>query len=129
MANAEDPRARLVERGIKDANPGRVLKNCEHIFLMHAALPALAPAALLGRTLGLPSIGPKLLLCDKQGYRVHDAALDSAYAAFKREYCDTCRDLHPRPSGWEWSEEWQQEENLRHAASMPAFFRTIWPGI
>jgi len=125
MTNPEDPRAKLVERGIIDANPGRVLRNCEHIFVTLAANPPLAPTAFLARILGLPSIGPKRLHCDLHRHHIRAAGLDSAYAAFKSQYCEKWPDVMPRAPDWEYSDEWQEQENQRHAEFMREFFKSI----
>src|SRR5712691_3044587 len=41
-------------------------------------------------------------------------SLDSICESFKLQYCNTCPDRSPRPSEWEYSDEWQQQEKLRH---------------
>jgi hypothetical protein len=51
------------------------------------------------------------------------ADLDSAYAEFKNPHCDTRSDKTPRPSDWQYSPEWQQEENIRRASFMAEFAR------
>jgi hypothetical protein len=125
LSNPDDPAARLVHLGIADADPGRVLKDCEHIFVSLGPQPPLATTTILANVLGLPSIASKVLHCDLHGHYVLEPALDSAYAAFKKRYCDSCPDSVPRPPAWKYSDEWQQEENLRHTVFMEDFFRRI----
>lgn len=121
LSSPDDPGAKWVELGIKDADPGRVLKNCEHIFLTLGARPPLAPTTILANVLGLPTIGSKILHCDLHRYHVTGLGLDSVYANFKKRFCDGCRDCAPRPPDWKYSDEWQARENLRHLKFMEEF--------
>lgn len=123
ISDPNDPTAKLIQTGIEDADPGRVLKNCEHIFVSLGPNPPLSRTAVLARTLGLPSIGPKLLHCDLHNYCELGATLDSAYEKFKRRYCDGCSDSAPRLPDWKYSDEWQDQENLRHVMFMDDFYR------
>jgi len=122
MSDPNDPTAKLVQIGIEDADPGRVLKNCEHIFVSIAPNPPLSPTGVLARTLGLPSIGPKILHCDLHNYYESGATLDFAYGKFKRQFCAGCSESAPRPPGWSYSDEWQDQENLRHLKFMDDFY-------
>jgi hypothetical protein len=123
MSDPNDPTAKLIQIGIEDADPGRVLKNCEHIFVSIGPNPPLSPTGILARKLGLPSIGPKTLHCDLHNYYKPGATLDSAYGTFKGHYCDSCPDSAPRLPDWKYSDEWQAQENLRHVMFMNDFYR------
>jgi hypothetical protein len=122
MSDPSDRTAKMVEIGIKDADPGRVLRNCEHIFVSLGPNPPLSFTGILAHTLGLPSIGPKILHCDLHGHHQLGATLDSAYTTLKERYCDRCPDSAPRASDWNYSDEWQEQENLRHVQFMEDFF-------
>jgi hypothetical protein len=124
ISDPNDPTAKLVRVGIDDADPGRVLSNCEHIFVSLGPNPPLAPTGILAHTLGLPSIGPKILHCDLHNYYALGATLDPTYGKFKRQYCDNCSDLKPRPAEWKFSDEWQDQENLRHIKFIEDFYRS-----
>jgi hypothetical protein len=121
MSDPNDQIAKLVEIGIKDADPGRVLKNCHHIFISLGPNPPLSAKGILAHTLGLPSVGSKIIHCDLHKHFYVEATLDSAYAAFKERYCDRCADSAPRAPDWEYSDQWQQQENLRHVEFMEDF--------
>ncbi|MGO9272260.1 MAG: hypothetical protein ACLQOO_18855 [Terriglobia bacterium] len=123
MSDPGDQAAQLVEIGIIDADPSRVIKHCEHAFVSLAPNPPLSLTGMLAHTLGLPSVGPKVIHCDLHKHFEAAATLDSAYAAFKERYCDGCRDSAPRPPEWEYSDEWQRQENLRHLEFLEKFFR------
>lgn len=123
ISDPNDPAASLVEIGIKDADPGRVLRNCEHIFVSLGLNPPFSFRGILAHTLGLPSIGSKILHCDLHNYYRVGAALDLAYASFKEAFCDKCPDWAPRAPDWRYSDEWQDQENLRHVQFMENFWR------
>jgi len=128
LSDPYDPMAKFVEVGIKDADPGRVLKNCEHIFVSLGPRSPLAITTVLANRLGLPSIASKVLHCDLHRYHVLHATLDSAYAAFNERYCKSCPDCTPRLPDWKYSDEWQQQENLRHTHFMEEFFKRVRGG-
>jgi hypothetical protein len=115
LSDPNDRIARLVRIGIADYDPTRVLRNCEHLFI------SLGPHGLIADRLRLPSAGSKLIHCVPHQQTIQSLTLDGAYESFKRQYCDQCPDASPRPPGWQWSEQWQQEENKRHEAYMKRF--------
>jgi hypothetical protein len=114
------PATKLVRLGIKDADPARVLAHCAHTFVSIAP-PRDDLTATLSILLQLPSVGLKVLHCDLHGYSVEGPSLDPVCESFKSKYCDTCPDRSSRPSDWQYSDEWQREENLRHSDFMARF--------
>lgn len=120
MGDSTNPLTKLVQLGIKDANPGRVLKHCEHTFV---SLSGRAPLliGILAERLNLQSIHRKVIHCTLHTYAVERRSLDDALATFKQSYCDKCPDLSPRPVDWDWSGEWQEEQNKKHNDFMRAF--------
>ena len=129
MANPNDPIAKLVRLGIKDANPERALRHCEHslISIRGTSSPVVYG---LSQTLQMPSIMGKRIHCDLHDYVAGDDTLDGAFEKFKQRYCDSCPDVVPRAIEWKYSDEWQERENLRHAGFMAKFYqkRTRGPG-
>jgi hypothetical protein len=117
LSDHDDPRAELVRIGIADLEPSRVLKDCEHIFI------SLGERGLLAERLRLPTAGNKIIHCDLYRYAIEGPDLDGTYALFKQRYCQKCCDGCPRPANWEYTEEWQQEENRRHAEFLAQFNR------
>jgi hypothetical protein len=49
--------------------------------------------------------------------------MDTAIEHFKGKYCDSCKDISPRPVDWEYSDDWQEEENNRHMKFMAKFYQ------
>jgi hypothetical protein len=96
---ASEPWASMINLAITDADPTRVLKGCDHIFVLQVGRDP-----ILDR-LGLEHAGPKALHCTLHGYAVTGRDLDSVDEAFRREYCDSCPDRAPRPPGWKFSPE------------------------
>ena len=70
------PLTRMFYAGVKDSDPTRALRHCEHSFVSLTQISLLAHT--LGQQLGLP-IGPKLLECSKHGYVHRAGSLDDAY--------------------------------------------------
>jgi hypothetical protein len=73
---------------------------------------------LVAEILAMHTAGYKILHCDLQGYAVEGLTLDNTYRYFKERFCDNCDACSPRSSSWQYSNEWQQEENKRHAEYM-----------
>ena len=117
LDDPDDPIARLVRIGIGDLDPSRVLSHCEHFFL------TLQPHPVVFDMVKLPTAGKKVLHCTKHGYAVSDEALDEVYALFNENFCSGCPDRSPRAADWRWSEDWQQQENEKHAAFAREFWR------
>jgi hypothetical protein len=109
LLDPNDPIAGIIRIGLKDLNPERVLRNCEHIFI------TLGPAGLVAGWLQLPTAGSKTLRCTKHGYGVGSLSLDAAYYALREHHCAACPDAAPRAANWRYSHEWQRAENLKHA--------------
>jgi hypothetical protein len=126
LLNDTNPAAKLVRLGIKDADPGRVLAHCQHAFVS-IGLPTDTLVVALSGLLQLPSIGAKVLHCDLHNYAVEGPSLDSICESFKSQYCNTCPDRSSRPPEWKYSDEWQQQENLRHGDFMAKFWMEKTP--
>ena len=112
---SSEPFAGYINLAIKDANPERALKGCEH------TLVTAAPRNLLLDRLCLQAAGPKTLHCTLHQFAVTGPDLDSINEAFVSKYCNSCKDKSPRPTGWKFSDEWQEAENTRWADYIEAF--------
>jgi hypothetical protein len=117
LTTHKNPISDIVRLGLDDLNPSRVLINCEHIFI------TLGPHGLLADLLDMPTAGHKIIHCDLHEYAVIGVSLDSIYTHFKNRYCDSCNDCLPRPSTWEYSDDWQQEQNEKHLDYMERFYK------
>jgi hypothetical protein len=112
LTDPRDEMGQLVRLGIADMNPGRVLKNCEHLFV------SLGARGFFSELLGLPTMGQKVVHCPLHNYSMRGMSLDVTYGSFKHRYCDDCPDASPRAPDWEYTPEWQQVENERHREYM-----------
>ena len=129
LSDPNDPAAKLVKIGIADLDPSRVVRNCDRIFISLAPRPPLSLTMYITETLGLPSAGPKIIHCDLHDHALDGPTLDEAYQGFKDKFCATCPDCRPRSAEWNYSEEWQGEENKRHTEFLRQFNQRMgWPG-
>jgi len=115
LLDESDTNAKLVRVGIADLDPSRVLKNCEHLFI------CLASQSTVSRLLRLQTANHKMIFCTLHKHGMCGLSLDQTYEHFKREYCDKCPDCTPRSAKWNYSSDWQQEENIRHRGVLKEF--------
>ena len=74
LANSDDQIAEVINIGIDDYNPERVLKDCEYLFMF--------PSNALGipaQMMSLPTAGPKWIYCAKNNYATRGFRLDDIY--------------------------------------------------
>lgn len=116
--NYDDPKDRvgqIINQGLKDYNPERVLKNCEHLLVFPSGAQGV-PAKMVG----LPSAAMKWIYCTKMGHAMGGWALDGIYTSpieefgFNNQYCKNCKDSSPRAPEWSWSSKWQNEQVEKH---------------
>ena len=108
--NLDDPNdriAQIVNIGLKDLNPERVLKNCKHLFVYigHYGIPA--------KMLKLYTAGSKYLRCVKKDVAIGGQSLDGLYDSMKHDYCSGCKDVDPWPDDWKWTRSWQNKESTK----------------
>lgn len=98
ISNENSPLVRGLRIAAKDDDPERILATCEHILV---SLGATGPIARQIRMLfNISTAGSKVVHCTLHNFHVEGRDQDSAYAEFKRTYCDSCPDCKPRPDGW-----------------------------
>jgi Domain of unknown function (DUF4365) len=122
MNNPEDLTVKLIQLGIRDASPERVIRHCEHAFASISGKVA-GSENMLAELLQLPSIRAKIIHCTLLGHAVERRTLDDAFQDFGSEYCDNCKDISPRALSWRYSDEWQEAENEKHREFMTQFRR------
>jgi hypothetical protein len=110
LNDEDDPIAAIVNQGIADLNPERVLRYCQHLFVSLGG--ASNPVAAWLR---LPTAGTKRLHCTKHGQSIEGFALDDCLAAMKEHHCNKCPDFQPHDSEWKWTSAWQQDQNRVHS--------------
>jgi hypothetical protein len=108
LSATDDLIADAVRVGIADFDPTRVLRNCQHLFV------SLGSHGVVGDWLRLPTIGTKFLHCTLHGHMVGGASLDSVYADFRHDYCNSCADCEPHEADWHYSHAWQRAQNETH---------------
>jgi hypothetical protein len=109
--NLDDPNdqiGQIVNIGITDFDPTRVLRHCQHFFV------TVDTVALPGRWLALPTAGGKRLHCTLKNVAINGISLDTVYPAFKSRYCDGCESCLSHPPGWAYTHEWQRDQNELH---------------
>jgi hypothetical protein len=109
LDDTSDPIAQIVRQGLKDLNPERVLKNCQHLFvtIWSYGLPA--------EWLKLPTAGAKFLYCTLHGYGIGGIVLNNVYTILQARYCNKCPDVSPHPEGWKWTRKWQMEQDKKYS--------------
>ncbi|MCC5883624.1 MAG: hypothetical protein JJU25_13430 [Halomonas sp.] len=111
----DDEMGQIINQGIKDYNPERVLKDCEHIVVFPSSARGI-PA----RMVGLPSAAMKWIYCSKLGHAMGGWDLDVIYKSsieelgFENQYCKGCEHKKPRSDDWRWNSKWQNEEIQKH---------------
>jgi hypothetical protein len=98
----------LIDLAIKDDDPTRVLKECQHKVVS----PDPIRDPMLDR-LGLERANPKILGCQLHGYVVGGLDLDGIDKHFKQLHCDTCPDRVPRPDDWTYFDD-ERRRTLPH---------------
>lgn len=108
LDDKEDDISKIINIGIKDLNPHRILKNCIHLFVQIDSFGI--PAQMMK----LPTAGSKILHCTKHHYAIGSMELDFIYKSFEKEYCSKCKNRKPQKKGWEWNREWQIEQDKKY---------------
>ena len=110
----QDELSRIVAIGLRDFNPGRVMRDCRHLMVL--------PSQSLGipaRLIGLQFAGHKTIRCILHGYAISGWSLDEVYSGlggpgplsgFKGQHCDSCPDREARDQSWSWTSNWYRAE-------------------
>jgi hypothetical protein len=103
--NGEDELAKLARVGLRDRNPERILKHCEHLYV---EVVSYGP---IWEMVGLTSTGQKILFCEKNGCII-GWQLDEILKRFKEINCASCNSHSPRPQNWKWTHRWHRERGM-----------------
>lgn len=117
LDNKDDSASTVVNIGLKDRNPERVLKNCSNLEL------TFGPGGIPSKELKLPSAGGKFLFC-KYGEGTFGADLDFLYGSFE-ECCKNCKYKNPMPDDWNWSYKWQEDRDKNKSKEFKKFIKDI----
>jgi hypothetical protein len=118
LSDADNPFSEMVNIGIDDLDPTRVLRNCEHMIVTLGRRGHTMVHAILAQQLQLPTMGPKVVHCSLHKYTRIGISFDETYERFRTDYCDKCPDRAPRLEDWHYTHEWQQSENQANAEFM-----------
>jgi hypothetical protein len=90
-----EPWVTYINLAIKDDDPTRVLKECQHKSVLRHPIRDL----MLDR-LALETANPKIIRCELHGYALDGPDLDGIDEQFKRLYCNSCPDRAPYAADW-----------------------------
>ena len=116
LSDPDDPFAEMVQVGINDLDPTRVLKECEHLFVTISRRGPGLIFYLVAQQLKLPTMGNKIIHCALHDYTGEEWTLDDTFKRFQERFCSKCPDKTPRPIGWQYTPEWQESENQKNKA-------------
>jgi hypothetical protein len=95
-----EPWVTLIDLAIRDDDPSRVLRECQHKSVSSAAMRN----PMLER-LALARANPKIIGCELHRYALGGRDLDGINGRFKELYCDSCANRVPRPDDWAFYDE------------------------
>jgi len=112
ISDESSPLVRGLKIAARDDSPERILVNCEHLLV---SLGATGPTARqIRRIFNISTAGSKVVHCTLHNFHVEGREQDTAYAEFKRTYCDSCPDRKPRPEGWRYTDDERKQIEDRH---------------
>jgi uncharacterized protein YqgV (UPF0045/DUF77 family) len=119
--NYDDPNdemGQIINKGLKDYNPERVLKDCEHLLVFPSRAQGV-PAKMVG----LPTAAMMWIHCTKKEHAMGGWSLDDTYKkfGFESQYCKNCNDKTPRDIKWHWTSKWQNAEMQKHKKTIAKF--------
>lgn len=91
----KEPWTTYIDRAIKDEDPTRVLKTCQHKEIYRHPIRN----RMLDR-LALEHANPKILKCEHYNYSLEGLDLDGIDERFRKQHCNTCLVRVPRPADW-----------------------------
>lgn len=103
-----DGTTEAIKLGLKDMNPERVLKFCEHLQIEMMNVSPLA------QMVGLPTLGTKRISCVHANYVISGVDLDLTFDTFKKHNCNSCPHKKERPKDWAWSLEWERKNGKKY---------------
>jgi len=104
LEDDNDPVAQTINLAIRDLNPERILKFCDHLHMLYTDI-----GGIFAQMYGLGSAGGKLVYCETKDKAIEGMQLDGMLEVFKLRFCEGCDKQSPRPEDWHWTREWQRE--------------------
>ena len=121
-ADEKNPIMQGLRIAARDDKPTRVLKTCEHIVASRGAAGPIARQ--IEMLFGLQTAGSKVLHCAVHNYHLEGRDLDSAFAEFKAQHCDSCPDRKPRPENWRYTEGFRRQHEAANRQIVEDFNAT-----
>ena len=122
ISDESSPLVRGLKIAARDDSPERILVNCEHLLV---SLGATGPTARqIRRIFSISTAGSKVVHCTLHNFHVEGREQDTAYAEFKRTYCDSCPDKKPRPDDWRYVGDVRAEFETKHQDFVSRLART-----
>jgi hypothetical protein len=90
----EDDISSAIKIALSDINPESKFRHCENIRIAYLG------TSPLGASIGLPSMGSKLVWCKYCKGCSSGFSLDLIFESFIEENCKGCKHLTPRPGDW-----------------------------
>jgi len=118
LEDDNDPVAQTINLGIRDLNPERILKFCEHLHILYRSV-----GGIFAEMYGLRSAGSKLVYCESKDKAVEGMEFDLILSLFKLQYCEGCKRQSSRPTNWIWSREWQRERQANMPEGLKSYLR------
>lgn len=118
LEDDNDPVAQTINLAIRDLNPERILKFCEHLHILYTSV-----GGIFAQMYGLGSAGGKLVYCEIKDKAVEGMQFDGILEIFKWRFCKGCEDLSPRPEDWHWTREWQRERQAKMPEGLKRYLR------
>lgn len=97
----------IINIGIQDLNPTRILRNCKHLVYDYSG--GIGEPA---KVLRLPSARSKVMGCilHLEHGAIGAYSLDDIYAKFSGEHCINCADQAPHEDSWQYSSDWHERQ-------------------
>jgi len=122
LSDESDEIAQMINLGIRDKNPERVLRFCQHLYWIVTSY------GIPGEMFGLPTAGGKLLYCDVIGRATGGMSLDGIFEVFKQQHCKNCPNRLPHPETWRWTRQWQRERDKNMPEGLRKILKNLYRG-
>ena len=103
-----DGLAVAINMALKDMNPKQYFQFCEQVYIGYVN------TSFVGASIGLPSMGTKIIWCEHCKHSIEAFDLRSAFESFKQENCTKCTFHKSRTEDWVCYVKWvkDQQQNL-----------------
>jgi hypothetical protein len=118
LEDDDDPVAQTINLAIRDLNPERILKFCEHLHILYTSV-----GGIFAQMYGLGSAGGKLIYCEIKDKAIEGMQFDGILEVFKWRLCKGCERQSPRPEDWHWTREWHRERQARMPEGLKRYLK------